>query len=213
MNPLSTAGYRYRALKKGDSGWDCYALQTALGGVGHSPGPADGEFGPATDKAVRGYQEARGLVADGIAGVVTQRSLALALIWPQQKAKNTPPGLLRGMVEKESSFVLGNHTPRYEDGQYDIGVCQRNTNYATYIDGFNAVDSVRVLAARVRSKYDAYKAKGKVTDERRLWGLAAGSWNAPAFTDKLASGGTLSQSQSDHIEGYIRRVTVYLVIR
>ncbi len=212
MNPLSTAGYRYRPLKQGDSGWDVYALQTALARAGHTPGSWDGEFGPATDLALRGYQEARGLVDDGIAGIVSQRSLALSLIWPQQRAKGLPPGLMRGQVEKESSFMLGNHTPRYDDGEYDVGVTQRNTNYSTMIDGFDAGDSIAVLAARLRGKYDAYKKLGKVRDERRLWELAAGSWNAPSWTDRLAAGGTLSKAQSDHIEAYIDRVTIYMVI-
>lgn len=211
MNPLPTTGYRYRALKKGDSGWDVYALQTALDLEAY-PINADGAFGPMTDAAVRAYQDRRGLAMDGVAGVVTQRALALGLIWPEQREKQTPAGLMRGQVEKESSFMLGNHTPRYDDGEYDVGVCQRNTNYATIEDGFNAPASIGVLAKRLRDKYDAYKKLGKVKTERRLWELAAGSWNAPSWTDKLANGGTLTQAQSDHIEAYIDRVTVYMVL-
>jgi peptidoglycan hydrolase-like protein with peptidoglycan-binding domain len=212
MRDLDPAGYKYRPLKAGDAGWDVYALQTALRGTGLNPGPNDGAFGPRTQGAVMDHQEARGLAADGVAGIVTQRSLTLALIWPQQKAKGTPPGLMRGQIEKESGFILGNHPPRYEDGQYDVGVTQRNTNYATYADGFDATDSIRVLAERLRTKYDAYKAIGKVKDNRRLWELAAGSWNAPSWTDKMANGGTLSPNASQHIEAYIDRVTVYMVV-
>ena len=49
------------------------ALQTALrtyGGPGAStdPGPADGEFGPRTEAAVKDYQSERGVAADGIVG-------------------------------------------------------------------------------------------------------------------------------------------------
>src|SRR5262245_13072800 len=45
-------------------------LQELLGLAGH-PVRVDGEFGPGTDKAVRAYQQARGLVIDGIAGQQT----------------------------------------------------------------------------------------------------------------------------------------------
>lgn len=46
-------------------------LQQALDALGHDPGKIDGEDGPDTQRAVRAFQEARGLVADGIAGQMT----------------------------------------------------------------------------------------------------------------------------------------------
>lgn len=209
---LDSRGYRYRPLKRGDKGYDVYALQTALFGVGHSPGPFDGDFGPKTDNATKQFQERLGLVRDGIAGVVTQRTLTLQLIWPVQRAKQTPAGLLRGQIEKESAFLVGNHSPRYDDGEFDIGVTQRNTNYVTYFDGFDAHGSILALGHKLQSKYTEYKRYGKVTSERRLWELAAGSWNAPAWTDRLAKGQSLSTSQKNWIEAYIDRVCVYLVL-
>jgi uncharacterized protein (TIGR02594 family) len=54
-----------RNLKKGASGPDVEALQTALGI------PADGEFGAVTDAGVKGYQAACGLVVDGECGPAT----------------------------------------------------------------------------------------------------------------------------------------------
>lgn len=60
-----------RALRKGDKGSDVAALQKALGIR------ADGDFGPATDSAVRLFQADRGLVVDGIAGAMTRRVLGL----------------------------------------------------------------------------------------------------------------------------------------
>lgn len=54
-----------RVMRKGDGGSDIAALQTALGIR------ADGDFGPATEAAVRLAQADRGLVVDGIAGAMT----------------------------------------------------------------------------------------------------------------------------------------------
>jgi hypothetical protein len=60
-----------RALRLGDSGDDVLALQKALCVI------ADGDFGPATDAAVRRLQAERGLVVDGIVGTITRRALGL----------------------------------------------------------------------------------------------------------------------------------------
>ena len=59
-----------KTLKKGSKGVQVKALQALLIGYGYSVGSSgvDGSFGPATDKAVRAYQKAKGLTADGICG-------------------------------------------------------------------------------------------------------------------------------------------------
>lgn len=66
-----------RYLKKGCTGEDVKALQILLIGRGYSCGSygADGEFGSATDAAVRKYQQSKGLDVDGIAGPATLGSL------------------------------------------------------------------------------------------------------------------------------------------
>jgi peptidoglycan hydrolase-like protein with peptidoglycan-binding domain len=60
-------------IARGAHGAAVTALQTALrtyGGPGAptDPGPADGEFGPRTEAAVKAYQSERGVAADGIVG-------------------------------------------------------------------------------------------------------------------------------------------------
>lgn len=64
-------------LKKGSKGASVKALQILLIGYGISCGSsgADGDFGSATDKAVRDYQKKMGLSADGIVGVNTWSNL------------------------------------------------------------------------------------------------------------------------------------------
>src|SRR5436305_6353350 len=46
-------------------------LQEALKALGYNPGPIDGVFGATTESAVKAFQQARGITADGIVGKVT----------------------------------------------------------------------------------------------------------------------------------------------
>ena len=65
------------ALRQGSSGSEVAKLQAQLQDLGFSPGPIDGNFGPATEAAVLALQKSMGLLADGIAGPRTQGALGL----------------------------------------------------------------------------------------------------------------------------------------
>jgi hypothetical protein len=67
------------ALTPGTTGVQVKLLQRALASLGYSVGRADGDYGPATKKAVAAFQRAHHLAADGILGPRTLRALALAL--------------------------------------------------------------------------------------------------------------------------------------
>lgn len=62
-------------LKIGSRGETVRALQILLSGRGYSCGSIDGAFGAKTDAAVKKYQKANGLTADGIAGKKTMSAL------------------------------------------------------------------------------------------------------------------------------------------
>ncbi|MCP4327995.1 MAG: hypothetical protein GY791_06110 [Alphaproteobacteria bacterium] len=62
-------------LQNGDEGPAVELLQRALAAKGFSPGAIDGDFGGKTDTAVRAFQRATGLTADGIAGDDTWEAL------------------------------------------------------------------------------------------------------------------------------------------
>ena len=75
-------------LREGSSGDDVRDLQQRLANVNFDPGPADGVFGPHTDKAVRAFQSAQGLLVDGVAGPKTMAALEQA---GQQPPSSVPP--------------------------------------------------------------------------------------------------------------------------
>jgi hypothetical protein len=60
------------------TGADVLALQRRLLALGCEPGPLDGEYGPATERAVRDFQAAAGIAVDGIVGSETRAALAAA---------------------------------------------------------------------------------------------------------------------------------------
>jgi peptidoglycan hydrolase-like protein with peptidoglycan-binding domain len=64
-----------RTMKRGDRGWDVAAMQYILARRGYPPGAIDAVFGPMTDTALRNFQRAFGLSADGLAGPMTIRAL------------------------------------------------------------------------------------------------------------------------------------------
>ncbi|MET7315983.1 D-Ala-D-Ala carboxypeptidase family metallohydrolase [Streptomyces thermoviolaceus] len=80
---LTTAARAYpwsRTLRQGATGADVTELQIRVAGwaadsPSHSIVAVDGDFGPATAAAVRRFQAAYGLDADGIAGPATQAQL------------------------------------------------------------------------------------------------------------------------------------------
>ena len=74
-------------------------LQTKLAAAGHDPNGIDGKYGPGTFKAVKEFQVARGLKADGQAGPETIKALsspapaaAAAPVAPAPVAAATPDG-------------------------------------------------------------------------------------------------------------------------
>lgn len=65
----------YTTLEYGSKGTDVLKLQQSLTLLGFDPGTADGKFGRTTEKAVKLYQQSRGLKADGKAGTLTLTKL------------------------------------------------------------------------------------------------------------------------------------------
>jgi hypothetical protein len=74
--PTPTAPPPMPVLRRGDKGENVRRLQMALRARGYSLN-ADADFGPATERAVKGFQTEKGLRPDGIAGPNTYAALGL----------------------------------------------------------------------------------------------------------------------------------------
>jgi peptidoglycan hydrolase-like protein with peptidoglycan-binding domain len=92
------------------------AVQRTLVGVGISPGPLDGRYGPLTTAAVARFQRLHGLAADGIVGPHTRRALASG--WLFEGAGYLQP---RGSSEVRSlqrRLARAGFSPGPPDGRY-----------------------------------------------------------------------------------------------
>ena len=82
--PATPEPTRSSALRNGDQGTDVAYVQQRLRELGYLSGNADGVFGNATERAVKDFQAANGLTADGVVG---NRTLAM-LDSPSAKSKS-----------------------------------------------------------------------------------------------------------------------------
>jgi Putative peptidoglycan binding domain len=82
--PTTTAARAPRSLaptstlKPGDNGAQVKRLQRALAQLGYAPGSVDGDYGPSTVAAVKRFQQASKLTADGVLGPATLKALKRA---------------------------------------------------------------------------------------------------------------------------------------
>jgi putative peptidoglycan binding protein len=67
------------SLKPGDQGAQVKRLQRALTRLGYDAGTVDGDYGSSTEAAVKRFQRASALTADGVLGPASLRALGLAL--------------------------------------------------------------------------------------------------------------------------------------
>jgi murein DD-endopeptidase MepM/ murein hydrolase activator NlpD len=84
-----------RLMHRGSRGWDVAALQFLLSHRGFAPGGIDGAYGPGTRRAVIGFQRARGLAVDGVAGPATVGALRHPSTAPTSGTTTTPVGDVR----------------------------------------------------------------------------------------------------------------------
>jgi Transglycosylase-like domain/Putative peptidoglycan binding domain len=101
-------------IKRGQRGSAVRQIQSKLGI------PADGVFGPQTERAVKRFQRSKGLLVDGIVGPQTRAALGLepfssGTIKRSSGGGEGAPGILRAIAECESG---GNPRAVSPGGQY-----------------------------------------------------------------------------------------------
>lgn len=100
------------ALKKGSKSDLVRKLQEVLADVGFHPGPFDGHFGPATERAVIQFQTRERLLADGIVGrdtftALQARGYDIRSSSPTSTWTPTPPTILQAWVRCPADKVEG----------------------------------------------------------------------------------------------------------
>jgi hypothetical protein len=180
-------------LARGALGWPVFALQRALIFVGAAI-DADGVLGADTVLALKDYQRRAHLVADGIAGPMSQRLLVTAV---RTRVEDTlpgfPDGLLHGLIELESASNLG-AVNWSAPGGVDCGVIQRRV-YGPPYDAHTlrlayapaaALDSA---AMELEARAQTFRGYGRSVE--RCWRLAALAHNWPWAAGQLARHGAL----------------------
>lgn len=93
--PGPTPELTYTTLRKGSQGREVVTLQQALAELGFLNGATDGNFGTGTETAVKNFQSANGLEADGIAGKMTLEALyAKSSVTPIPEVTAAPGDIL-----------------------------------------------------------------------------------------------------------------------
>lgn len=114
FSPVSTQALTPKGatLRNGSSGAEVKELQQALARAGFDPGTLDGAFGPKTERAVKAFQRANGLEADGVVGKKTRAALAGGVVAPPV---NPPPstGTPGDVTTSRSKTATIGSTPTY----------------------------------------------------------------------------------------------------
>jgi hypothetical protein len=113
----------HRAVRRSHRGGGVRSLQRTLGV------PADGVFGPQTERAVRRFQRQHGLAADGVVGPVTRRALGLGpgRVLKRRSSRGGGGGGGGSRLER-----LIHHANRIAEADYRYGGGHRSFNDTGY---------------------------------------------------------------------------------
>ena len=110
-----TSDGKHLIVSKGSSNADVTTVQTILSELGYSVGPIDGFFGDYTEAAVIQYQKDRGLVADGVVGNQTWKSLDSEKysIPPAEEVPSFKVGDIVSIRSTATNYYEGKKIPSY----------------------------------------------------------------------------------------------------
>lgn len=133
--PSATAGRA--VLRQGNRGQAVTDLQNFLNTFANAGLAVDGDFGPATDSAIRAFQTAGGLTSDGVVGPATYAHMDAVIAWcAAQGAPAAPdappfPGTTR----------LGSHG----DSVKSVQSVLKNRGWNIVVDGIFGKDTDRIV--------------------------------------------------------------------
>lgn len=180
-------------VRLNSTGADAKAVQKRLKQLGYYTGTADGKFTAASVKALKAFQEAHGLKADGVAGKATYAVLfsnqALKKgATPTPRPEQTPaPGDEESGIPSDASY----ETLRKGDYSGDVALMQQALINLGYLSGApdGNYGTQTEKAVRAFQKINGLRVDGTAGKETltRLYGSDAIGATAPAAGDKKAS--------------------------
>lgn len=185
------------ALKEGMKGHEVWALQLNLNAA--SPNAItptkleqDGIYGAKTRQAVVALQGLENQKVDGIAGLQTQRALAMTFIPTAEEMSRLPKGLIHSLIEGESGWAVGavNFTVA---GGFDAGWLQRRVldeqrTDVNVTEAFSGPVAIQHAAAELRNWKGIYNKRPGARTNEKAWEYSVLRWNWPAAADKFADG-------------------------
>lgn len=206
-------------LRRNDSGTDVAQLQEALIKLGYLSGKADGNYGSDTADAVREFQKANGLSADGTAGEATQKVLYGGSAKAKAKAKATAtPAPKTTEAPKSDALKVGSKGS-------DVKALQNKLIELGYLSGradgvYGSKTAAAVKAFQKASKLSADGVAGEKTLSKLQGTTKAGSSSASANTGtakasastKISAGSVQYASWYDKVKAVAKKypyATVY----
>ncbi|MBR4360471.1 MAG: peptidoglycan-binding protein [Clostridia bacterium] len=188
-----TATPQQGSLKRGSTGQEVKDLQQKLKSLGFYHGSVDGDFGEATEAAVKAFQKQYGLTVDGKAGTNTLAKLAAARQTAKPTASPTPRATATPKVSQNTylrkgnsgsqvrqmqdrlislGYLLGTSTGTFDEST-EAGVIRFQDRHTSYSDGVAGPDTLNALYASSAKKTSSPAAIIGIT-------LKEGSTNAQA---------------------------------
>lgn len=196
----------YAFKKGGPPTLGTFALQVAFNAVYSTELPLaiDGVFGNRTEGTVRKFQRGLGLLADGIAGPVTQRALAVKMRELSDPEERVPRGIIDGLVEGESGGYIDAKNWSVSGG-VDLSYVQRRVAYPVQSEtaverAYNPPYQFGLVVDNIvddQARYLSYPYVQKRSDHwEYAWRLAVLEHNWPYGAQQLARGEQLSLQQA-----------------
>ena len=158
-----------RSLQVGFTGSDAVrALQKRLKELGYYSGSVDGDFGKGTESAVKAFQRANGLTADGKAGQKTLEKLnsRSAISWKQAHATPTPKVTAKP-TKKVTATPRPTATPNLSKEYY----LQTGSSGAKVKTLQNRLIQLGYLGGRATGEYDDATRRAVMAFQKRTKGL------------------------------------------